>query len=89
MQRPCKIKGDIVGDIDKGRDRPQSDRAQPVLQPFWAGTVFDTAKCATHDQWTGIGRIVRQVALPLYRRFEPAGHFRRIKRFQAPDTGGC
>ena len=33
VQRPAEVEGQIVGDVDQGRDRPQADGLQPVLQP--------------------------------------------------------
>ena len=33
MERPAEIEGHVIGDVDQGRDRPEADGRQPVLQP--------------------------------------------------------
>ena len=88
MQRPRKIERDVICDIDQGRDRTQADRAQAVLQPLRAGAVLDAPERAPDNQRARIGRIARQVALPLDGRVETARHFGCIQRFQRAETGG-
>ena len=41
VQRPAEIEGQVVGDVDQGRDRPQADRLQPV-----AAARPGSARCA-------------------------------------------
>ena len=57
VQRAAQIYGDVVGDIDQRRDRPQSDGAQPVLRPFRARSVSKPAKMAANHIGTRIAII--------------------------------
>ncbi len=43
VQRPAEIEGQVVGDVDQRRDRPQTHRDQPLLQPLRARPVAHAA----------------------------------------------
>ncbi len=47
VQRAREVERHVVGDVDKRRDRPQPDGAQPVLQPLRAGAVLQVAEIAS------------------------------------------
>ncbi len=84
MERPVNVKGQKVGDVDQGRDRPQPDRLQPAAQPGRARPVADAADMPPEKQ--GAGRAV--LDLDRDRRAEAAGNRGRVERLQTPDPGG-
>ena len=49
VQRPAAIEGEIIGDVDQRVDRPQADRAQPLLHPFRRRAVGDAAHQAQRE----------------------------------------
>ena len=57
MQRPCAVKGEEVGDIDKRRNRAQTDGLQARLKPSRAGPVLNAANDPTSEQGTAIQRV--------------------------------
>ena len=58
VQRPAEVHGHEVGDVDQGRDRPQPDRGQALLQPRRARPVAHAAEHPADEQRAG-----RRVAL--------------------------
>ena len=87
MERARQIEGDVVGDVDQSRDRPEPDGGEPVLQPSGAGSVTDIAKHPPDDEGAGIAVIRREIAPPGKRALEPALDRRRIERLEAPHPG--
>ena len=43
VQRAAAIEGDVIGDVDEGADRPEANRAQPLLHPFGRRAVGHAA----------------------------------------------
>ena len=58
MQRPAAIEGDVVGDVDERADRPEPDRAQPLLHPFRRRPVRHAAHQAKRESGAQM-RVVR------------------------------
>ena len=52
VQGPAEIDGQVVGDIDEGRDRPQAHRYQALLQPFGALPVAHAANRLRLSGWS-------------------------------------
>ena len=72
VQRAVAVIGEEVRDIDKERDRPQSNGAQLVLQPDGRRAVFDATDHAAVEHRTLVQRVIvnrhgdRTGELPLY-----------------------
>ena len=50
MERAVQAEGEVVGDIDEGRDRAEADRLEPGLHPCGRGAVGDTADHAAREK---------------------------------------
>ena len=62
VQRPGAVVGDEVGDVDERRDRPEADRAQPVLQPLRRRAVRHAADQPADEERAGLaGDVGREV----------------------------
>src|SRR5207248_1604081 len=70
--------------VDEGRDRPQTNRFELVLQPGRARPVMEPAKVPAEKERTG-GTVFNRDA---YRRPETPGDGSRVQGFQPPEPGG-
>ena len=52
VKRPVEVEGQKVRDVDEGRDRPQTNRFELVLQPGRARPVMDPAKVPAEKERT-------------------------------------
>ena len=74
VQRPVEPDGQEIGDVDQGRDRPQPDGHQAVLEPGRAVRVGDAADGAADEVRAGVaGRLV-EVQMHGDRAGEGAGY---------------
>ena len=86
VQGAVQAKGEIVGDIDQGRDRAQPNRLQPRLQPIGRGAVLHAANGAACKMRAALGF---QFGLNLHRHRAgkaalDAGHIQRLQHAQPP-----
>ncbi len=88
VQRPAEVHGHQVGDVDQGRDRPQPDRGQPLLQPGRARAVAQAAQDPADEQRAGRPLARRKVEADPQPGLEGARNGREIARSQRAEPGG-
>ncbi|MCC2665926.1 MAG: hypothetical protein K0S35_3848 [Geminicoccaceae bacterium] len=88
VQRPTEVDGHQVGDVDQGRDRPQPDRGQPLLQPGRARAVAQAAQDPADEQRAGRPLARRKVEADPQPGLERARNGREIARPQRAEPGG-
>src|SRR5277367_2559714 len=84
MKRPVDVECQKIGDVDEGRDRPQPDRFELVLQPWRARPVADAADVPAEKQRAS--RTVFDVDAD--RGTEMPADRGRVERLQPPQPGG-
>ena len=85
MQRAVELEGNVIGDVDQGRDRAQADGGQAVLQPFRAGSVLHAPEGTSDEFGTRTGGLVREVEGHAEEARERTRHRRGVERLQATE----
>ena len=88
VQRPAKIEGEEVGDVDQRRDRPQAGGEQQPLHPLRGLPVAQAADQPAGEVGAGGCRLGREVEMHPDRASEAPRDWRRIERQQGAEAGG-
>ena len=78
VQRPSPVETDVVGHVDQRIDRPQANRAEPLLHPGRRLADADTPEVTARETGTGVGRCGGKLELDLDRAAKRAFDARQL-----------
>ena len=83
VQRAAAVEGDVVGDVDERADRPQANRAEPLLHPFGRRAVGHAAHETQGERRAEMLVGGGEIEMDPGRAVEGAGNRFRRRRLQA------
>ena len=88
VERAAQIEGHVIGDVDEGRDRPEADRTQALLEPARARPVLDLAESAPGHEGAGADGVGGQFDFPAERARKARADRSQPRIFLKPPAAG-